>query len=208
MSSPAGFTIAFSAARKSPRARRSARSCSRLHEVMSIRRSHLHSCCQNGPRSSMHGSSIPGRRTVLWPVSVGRRRLPEKQRQALWAIFERVRGALKERRLVTRGGALRSACRPLHEGREVALRLRGGRRGAGRERGAASLRRRPQAATGPRPCSSPAIWGSGSSRCRSPGESLGVDIRGRSAHAAHQLSDFSPDQGSGRSPPREANHRR
>ena len=50
----------------------------------------------------MHGSWRLGNSIAMSPALVGlRTRLPEAQQALLWSIFERVRKALKERKLTT-----------------------------------------------------------------------------------------------------------
>ena len=97
-------------------------------------------------------------------------RLPEKQRRALWSIFERVRASLAERSSSPRRSCSAGSPPASSEDEKAPLRLRGGRRGPGRERGPAALPRRARAAAGPTRSSSPATSGSASSSSRSPGE--------------------------------------
>ncbi len=132
-------------------------------------------------------------------------RLPEKQRQALWAIFERVRGALKERKLITVAELY---------GRLAARFAKGERppydfvvvdevqdMSVAQLRFVASLGSdRPEA-----------LFFAGDLGQRIFQVPFSIPRRRYPwpiSHATHQLSDFSPDQGSGRSSPREANHRR
>ena len=81
--SPVDSTTACLAEPRSPRVKRSASSCTRPPATASIRSSRLPSCYRSGARSSMRGSSSPGRPTATWLASAGRRGCREAAAGAL-----------------------------------------------------------------------------------------------------------------------------